>query len=286
MRHAAITHNVGVTTPHNAKITKITELTNNTKLFDLQFTDEHLNTFFDYRSGQFVKLTVFGVGEIPISITSSPTRKGTFQLGIRKVGNVTNVIHNLAVGSIVGIRGPFGNGFPVDRVKGKDLLYVCGGIGYLPLRSAFKYTIDKREDYGKIFILYGDRCPDDLLFTDENTEHLRNEAVDFYQTVDRADEKCWDGNIGVVTTLFPEISDEVDADKTVAMICGPPIMYRFVIQELEKLGIPDEDIFLSLERRMKCGVGKCCKCGIGDKFVCLDGPVFSLDELRSVLEAL
>lgn len=286
MKNATITHKVGVCSPHNAKIVNITELTDNTKLFDLQFIDEHLNSIFDYNPGQFVKVTVFGVGEIPISITSSPTREGTFQLAIRKVGNVTSVIHNMDIGSMVGIRGPFGNGFPVDEVRGKDLLYVCGGIGYLPLRSVFRYTINKREQYGDIFILYGDRCPDDLLFPDENTEYLRREDVNFYQTVDRADEKCWDGNIGVVTTLFPEIADLVDVDKTVAMICGPPIMYRFVIKELEKLGFTDKDIYLSLERRMKCGVGKCCHCGIGDKFVCLDGPVFSLDELRSVLEAL
>ena len=286
MRNAAIAHNVGVTAPHNAKIVRITELTYNTKLFDLKFMDDHLNAFFDYHPGQFAKMTIFGIGEIPLGLTSSPTTRDTFQLAVRRVGNVTNVIHQLEVGSIVGIRGPFGRGWPVEESKGKDLLFVCGGIGYFPIRSGFRYALDKREQYGKITMLYGDRCPNDVLFQDENVQYLNRKDIQFLQTVDRDDDKCWDGNIGVVTTLFPKIAGDVDPENTVAMICGPPIMYRFVIQELEKLNIRDDQIFLSLERRMKCGVGKCCHCGIGDKFVCLDGPVFSLAEIRGVLEAL
>jgi NAD(P)H-flavin reductase len=286
MRQASITHNVGVCTPHNAKIIKITNLTHNTKLFEIKFEDEHVNDFFDYQPGQFVLLTVFGVGEVPISITSSPTKRGSFELGIRMVGNVTKKLHSMKIGDIVGIKGPFGQGFPINENRNRDLLFVCGGIGYLPLRSAFRDAIDKREHFGQLFILYGDRCPADILFPDENTDYLNRDDIQFHQTVDRDDDKCWDGNIGVVTTLFPKITEEVDAKNTVAMICGPPVMYRFVIKELEKLGIKDDNIYLSLERRMKCGVGKCCHCGIGDKFVCLDGPVFSLAQIRGLLEAL
>lgn len=286
MRNAAIAHNVGVCTPHNAKIIKITEITHNTKLFELKFEDEHINDFFDYSPGQFVLVTIFGIGEIPIGLTSTPTDRGSFELAIRRVGNVTQAIHKLNVGDVVGIRGPFGVGFPIEENKNKDILFICGGIGYFPIRSVIKYAIAKRENYEKIMILYGDRCPDDVLFQPENDEYQSRDDILFYQTVDRDDDKCWDGNVGVVTTLIPKVAEEINPDNTIAMICGPPIMYKFTIIELEKLGFKSENIFLSLERKMKCGVGKCCHCGFGDKFVCLDGPVFSLDQIRGLLEAL
>jgi len=286
MKNAAITQNVGVCTPNNAKIIKITELTHNTKLFEIQLEEEHSNKHFDYSPGQFVLITVFGVGEIPIGLTSSPAKRGSFELGIRKVGNVTNKIHQMKVGDIVGIRGPFGKGFPVEENKHKDLLYVCGGTGYFPIRSAFKDALDRREDYGKIMFLYGDRCPTDVLFPDENDDYLSKDDILFHQSVDRDDDKCWDGNVGVVTTLFPNIAKEIDPENTVVFVAGPAIMYKYVIIELEKLAIKSENIYLSLERKMKCGIGKCCHCGIGDKFACLDGPVFSLDQIRGLLEAL
>ena len=286
MRNAAIAHNVGVCTPNNAKIIKITQLTDNTKLFELKFEDKHVNDFFDYMPGQFVLITVFGVGEVPIGLTSSPTKRGSFELGIRKVGNVTTKIHQMKIGDIVGIRGPFGNGFPIDDFKHKDILFIFGGTGYFPSRSAIRDVIDKRELYNKVMILYGDRCPNDVLFPAENEEYAVREDLIFHQTVDRDDDKCWDGNIGVVTTLIPKIAEEIDPENTITIVCGPPIMYKFVIIELEKLGIASENIYLSLERRMKCGVGKCCHCGIGDKFACLDGPVFTLDQIRGILEAL
>ncbi|MHA1759915.1 MAG: FAD/NAD(P)-binding protein [Candidatus Heimdallarchaeota archaeon] len=286
MKHAAVTHDVGVCKPHNVKVAKITELTHNTKLFEFAFEDEHMNKHFKYSPGQFVLLSIFGIGECPISITSIPTKKGVFELAIRNVGNVTNAIHKLKVGDMVGIKGPFGNGFPMDDIKGKDLLFICGGLGYIPLRSAFKYALANRDDYGKIMMCYGDRCPDDVLFDWENKEYHEMEDITFLQTVDRDDDKCWDGNVGVVTTLIPKVADDIDPEKCVALIVGPPIMYKFTLIELEKLGIKNENIFLSLERRMNCGVGKCCHCGIGDKFVCVDGPVFSLEQLRGFTEAL
>lgn len=286
MRNAAISHNVGVCNPHNAKIIKITKLTDNTKLFELKIQDEHLNDYFDFSPGQFVLITVFGVGEVPIGLTSPPTKRGSFELGIRKVGNVTSKIHEMKVGDIVGIRGPFGKGWSVEDHKHKDLLYICGGTGYFPIRSALKYSLDHRENYGHITFMYGDRCPADVLFPAENEEYEKREDISFLQTVDRDDDKCWDGNIGVVTTLFPMIDKEIDPENTIVLVAGPSIMYKFVIIELEKLGIKSENIYLTLERRMKCGVGKCCHCGIGDKFACLDGPVFTLDQIRGLLEAL
>ncbi|MBN1327923.1 MAG: FAD/NAD(P)-binding protein [Candidatus Heimdallarchaeota archaeon] len=286
MRNASIAHNVGVCTPHNAKIIKIRTLTHNTKLFELKIMDEHVNDFFDYSPGQFVLLNIFGIGEVPISITSSPTKRGSFELGIRNVGNVTQKIHQMKVGDIVGVKGPFGKGFPVDESKYRDLLFISGGIGYLPLRSAFRDAIDRRELFGKIMILYGDRCPSDVLFPEENEEYHKRDDIIFHQTVDKDDDHCWDGNIGVVTTLLPKIKENFDPENTVVMVCGPPIMYKFVIMDLEKMGIKSQNIYLSLERRMKCGVGKCCHCGIGDKFACLDGPVFTLDQIRGILEAL
>jgi len=286
MKHTAIAHDVGVCKPHNAKIAKITELNLNTKLFEFSFEDDKMKHHFRYSPGQFVLLSIFGIGEVPISITSTPTKKGIFELAIRKVGNVTNVIHNMKVGDMVGIKGPFGNGFPMSVIKGKDLLFICGGLGYIPLRSAFKDALENRDDYGKIMMLYGDRCPDDVLFDFENKEYQSREDITFLQTVDRDDDKCWDGNVGVVTTLIPMVAKDIDPEKTIALVVGPPIMYKFVNIELEKLGIKNENIFLSLERRMNCGVGKCCHCGIGDKFVCVDGPVFSLEELKDLMEAL
>ncbi|MHA1123858.1 MAG: FAD/NAD(P)-binding protein [Candidatus Heimdallarchaeota archaeon] len=283
---AIMAHDKGYIAPHEAKIIKIRELTDTTKLFELKFVEEHLNPLFQNNPGQFVELSVYGIGEVPISITSPPTKRGSFELGIRNVGNVTNAMHKLKKGDIVGIRGPFGNHFPVEEYKGKDLLFVTGGLGYLPLRSAFRFALHNRDDYGKIYILYGDRCPADVLFPEENEEYEKREDIEFLSTVDRDDEMCWGGNVGVVTSLFPSIAEKLDPKNTVAMICGPPIMYKFVNIELEKLGLDSDHIFLSLERKMKCGVGKCCHCGIGDKFVCLDGPVFTLRQIRTLPEAL
>jgi NAD(P)H-flavin reductase len=283
---AIVTHEKGISIPHEAKIVNIRELTDSTKLFEIKFVQKHLNPLFEHNPGQFVELSVYGIGEIPISITSPPTKRGSFELGIRNVGNVTNAIHNMKKGDVIGIRGPFGNGFPINEYKGKDLLFITGGLGYLPLRSVFRYAIDKREDYGKIHLLYGDRCPSDILFPEENDEYEARDDVNYLCTVDRDDDRCWDGNIGVVTNLIPGLADQIDPKNTIAMMCGPPIMYKFVVMELEKLGLNADHIFLSLERRMKCGVGKCCHCGVGDKFVCIDGPVFSLRQIKTLPEAL
>jgi len=231
-----------------------------------------------HQPGQFVQVSVFGVGEAPISVTSPPSMKDGFELCIRHVGNVTNAIKELDVGDIVGIRGPFGSSFDPDAVKGKDILFVAGGLGIVPLRSLIKTVIENQDDYGRVIIFYGTRSPDTVLYENELREWENDPSVEFHITVDITDD-TWKGNVGVVTTLFPKVP--IDPDKTAAFICGPDIMFRFVVRETEQLGIPDDLTFLSLERRMKCGVGKCGHCQEESVFVCREGPCFTYADIKS-----
>ena len=237
---------------------------------------------FDYQPGQFVEVTLPGVGEAPISISSTPTDKGFFELCVRKVGRVTAVMHGMSVGDPFCFRGPFGRGFPMKDIKGADLLFIAGGIGLVPLRSAIRYALAKRKDYGKVTILYGTRSPSEILFKDELAGWGSLKGVDFEMTVDRAAEG-WSGNVGVITTLIPK--REFDPDRTVALVCGPPVMYKFVLLELAKKQLRDDAILVSLERRMKCGLGKCGHCQINNYYVCQDGPVFYYSEVKDLPEA-
>ncbi len=234
--------------------------------------------------GQFVEVSVAGIGEAPISLSSSPDTTGVFELVVRKIGRVTDALHALPQGSPVGIRGPFGTTFPVaEALKGQDILVITGGIGLVPVRSAIQYMLNRREDYGEMAILYGTRTPADRLFTDEIEDWRARENVTYLETVDRGDEG-WTGNVGVITTLLPKV--EVSPVSTRVIICGPPIMYKFVIAALAARGIPLEHIYVSLERRMKCGVGKCGHCQINGYYTCLDGPVFNYAQLSDVPEAI
>jgi sulfhydrogenase subunit gamma (sulfur reductase) len=237
-----------------------------------------------YQPGQFVEVSVPGVGESPISITSSPTQKGYFEMVIRRIGNVTEVLHRMKPGDKMGIRGPFGTVFPVsDAMKGKDILFVGGGIGLVPLRSAINYVMDNRKDYGDVTILSGTRTPADRLFKDEIEKWKQRKDVIFLETVDQTSPD-WKGHVGLITTLFPML--HLKGEQTVAVICGPPIMYKFVIRELRKLQVPNANIFVSLERRMKCGVGKCGHCQINGLYVCQEGPVFRYKQLFDFMEAI
>ena len=269
--------------PHLVTIKEIRDETRDVKTFTLAFRDTAVGEAFNYRPGQFVEITVFGVGEAPISITSSPTRKGTFQLAVRAVGNVTRALHQLDKGATIGARGPFGNGFPIDKFKNKDVLIVGGGIGLVPLRSVINYMRDKRTDFGRLIVLFGCRAPLERIFCDELHEWSECENMEFIETVDTADES-WAGNVGVITTLFPKIT--FDPSNTYAVVVGPPIMYRFAIAECIKKGIPEDQIILSLERRMECGVGKCGHCQINNVYVCQDGPVFTYAEVKKLQEAV
>jgi sulfhydrogenase subunit gamma (sulfur reductase) len=267
--------------PEFARLTSVQPVTEMEKLFTVELPDgQSLN----HEPGQFVMLSIPGVGEAPISITSSPSRSnGTFELCVRKMGDVTGALHALEPGAMIGIRGPFGHGFPVDKMRGKDMLFAPGGLGLAPLRSLINQVLDEREDFGRVIVLYGAKRPAELLFRDELDAWAARDDVELHVTVDRG-EGDWDGNVGVITTLFPKVS--VDPHNTIAITCGPPIMYRFVLIEILGKGIPENHIYLSLERRMKCGVGKCGHCQINQIYCCQSGPVFTYDQIKNVPEAL
>ena len=266
--------------PRWAEIARIENLTENEKLFELHLVNgEPL----DHKPGQFVELSVMGIGEAPISVSSPPRQNGTFELAIRKVGNLTNAVHLLKTGDKVGIRGPFGTHFPVEEAKGKDILIVAGGIGLVPLRSFIHFVLEHRDEYGEVTILFGARNPLERLFLSELEQWAARKDIKYLDTVDRPDPN-WNGHVGVITTLFPEI--DVDPSRTYCVVVGPPVMYRFVILEAKAKGIPDNRIFFSLERRMKCGVGKCGHCQINHLYVCQDGPVFRYADIFHLKEAL
>jgi len=234
---------------------------------------------FEYKSGQFAEVSLPGVGEAPISISSSPTRPGAIEFSIRRVGELTNALHELKPGDKIGIRGPFGNFFPLEEMKGRNLLIIGGGIGLAPLRSVILNVFDNRAKYGKIDIVYGARSPQDLVFTSEYEEWRKVDNIRLHLTVDRGDEN-WQGNVGLVPTFLKELHPS--PENTTSITCGPPIMIKFVIEALNEMGFPSERIVTTLERRMKCGVGKCGRCNIGSKYVCLDGPVFTLKQLKEI----
>lgn len=269
--------------PQLMTIKNIRQETDDIKTFTLEFNDPEMRRSFDYQPGQFGEVTIFGVGEAPISITSSPANKGFLELCVARVGNVSRALHEKREGDIIGFRGPYGNAFPFTEVYGKDILLVGGGIGIAPLRSLINQMFAEREKFGKITILYGCQSPKRLMFMDEVAHWEKQANSQVLYTVDRADE-TWQGNEGVITTLFPKIS--FDPSKTYAVVVGPPIMYRFVIAECLKKGLADDHIIVSLERRMECGVGKCGHCQINQQYCCTDGPVFTYDQVRALKEAV
>ena len=238
----------------------------------------------DHKPGQFVEVSLLGVGEAPISISSSPSRSnGSFELCVRRAGDLTSVLHRMTPGEMIGIRGPFGRGFPFERFRGKDMLFAPGGLGLAPLRSLINQVLDERGNFGRVIILYGARHPSELLFTDELAEWQARDDIELHLTVDRADDD-WKENVGVITALFPKI--DIHPRNTVAVTIGPPVMYRFVLMELLGKGISEGNIWLSLERRMKCGVGKCGHCQINHLYTCQSGPSFSYTEIKHLAEAL
>jgi len=267
--------------PTYGVVRSVRPMTGMEKLFDIALPE---GMTLGHKPGQFVEVSLFGVGEAPISICSSPSRSnGSFQLCVRRAGDVTGLLHTLTPGSPIGIRGPFGTGFPIERFRGKDMLFAPGGLGLAPLRSLINQVLDERSDFGRVIILYGARSPAELLFTDELAAWKARGDVEVHLTVDRGDEN-WKGDVGVITTLFPKV--EVHPRNTVAVTVGPPVMYRFVLMELLGKGLPDGNIWLSLERRMKCGVGKCGHCQINDLYACQSGPSFSYAQIKHLGEAL
>ena len=270
-------------TPINATISRIEKLTEFEKLFEIKLDD---NKPFHYQPGQFVEVSILGVGEAPISISSPPTGKSSFEIVVRRVGNVTNKLHTLKEGDRIGIRGPFGRGFDVKTMEGKNLIFVAGGIGMVPMRSLISFILNdsNRDRYGMTTILYGSKTPQDILFMDEIKKWEKKRDVTVKITVDTCPEGvCWDGCIGLVTSLFPEVRWK-DVENTIAVVIGPPVMYKFVIKCLDTMGVRDKNIYVSLERRMKCGIGKCGHCQINGIYVCKEGPVFNYSEIKDLPE--
>ena len=266
--------------PDMALIKSIETLTEREKRFTITLPNK---TKWTHKPGQFVELSIFGFGEAPISICSSPQNKPEFELTIRNVGRLTDKIHRMKAGDKVGIRGPFGNGFDIDKFLGKDLLFIAGGIGLAPLKSLIDYSIGQRQDFGRIIILYGSKTPNEMMFKEDLKIWENREDIEYRVTVDEADDK-WTGNTGVITTLIPNL--DIDIKNTMVAIVGPPIMYKFVLMSLQSKRIPHENIYMSLERRMKCGVGKCGHCQINHSYVCQDGPVYTYSDVLKMEEAI
>jgi NAD(P)H-flavin reductase len=261
--------------PKIGVITDVRKDTPDVKTFRVVGTDG--KKLFKHMPGQCAMVSVPGVGECMFSITSSPTNEEYMEFSIKKCGCVTEVIHSLEVGAKVTVRGPYGRNFPVEEdFKGKDLLFIAGGIGLAPLRSVINYVRHYRQNYGKVVIVYGARSKDDLVDIKEiQTEWMNEPNMEVYLTIDRPQED-WDGHVGFVPAYVKELG--LDPNMT-AVLCGPPIMIKFTLAGLLELGFDKSNVFTTLELRMKCGVGKCGRCNVGDKFVCKDGPVFRMTEL-------
>jgi NAD(P)H-flavin reductase len=266
--------------PKAAEVVSARKITATEKHFTLRMRD---GSNFDFLPGQIVEAGVFGYGEIPLGMASSPTQKGSFELVVRSVGKVSMALSALKAGDTMTIRGPLGNGFPLDEFKGRDVLIVAGGIGLCPTRSMIRYILDRRSEFGKFTLFFGARSPSEMLFLDDLTAWRCSTDVNYHETVDRPDDK-WMGNVGVITTLFKKAGSL--AANTRVIICGPPVMYKFVVRELDNAGIGRSNVYVDLERRMKCGVGKCGHCQINDKYVCLDGPVFRFSDIQDLEEAI
>ena len=264
--------------PQIGIITDIRQETPDVKTFRVNAPEG--GKLFEHMPGQCAMVCVPGVGEAMFSITSSPTNKEYQEFSIKKCGVLTDCLHSLEVGDQITVRGPYGNNFPVDtELKGKNLLFVAGGIGLAPLRSVINYVIDNRADYGTVDILYGSRSADDLVQLKEIQEvWCKTEGVNVHLTIDR-EQEGWDGHVGFVPSYLKEL--EFANDKTV-LVCGPPIMIKFVLQGLKELGFENEQIYTTFELRMKCGIGKCGRCNIGSKYVCKDGPVFRYDQVEEL----
>jgi NAD(P)H-flavin reductase len=267
--------------PEAATLVRTSPMTARDRFFEFKLDGRDLG----HLPGQFAEISIPGVGEAPISVSSSPTKKGSFEMVIRNAGRVTAELHKLAPGQKVGVRGPFGTHFAMEEYKGKDLLFLGAGIGLVPLRSAINYAFDNRADYGAIFILCGFTDPSQRLFTDEMEAWKKKPDTVFHETVDRGD-ASWKGNTGVITTLLPKVKDRINPENTKAFIVGPPVMYKFALLELKNMGFSNTDIIVSLERHMKCGVGKCGHCQINGVYVCKEGAVFTYDSITGLMEAL
>lgn len=266
--------------PEIAHVLEAVPMTEQEIFLDLRLPGK---TELGHAPGQFVQVSLMGIGEVPISICSSPTRSDTFQLCIREAGIVTHGLHRIARYAQLGIRGPFGKGFPLAELFGRDVVLVAGGLGIAPLRSLITYILDRREDFGRLIVIYGGKTPRTLLFKEDLADWDERSDVELIVTVDRKDE-TWQGRTGVATEPLAEL--DLQAVNTRAVVIGPPVLYRFAAMALFKHGLTPETIFFSLERNFHCGIGKCGHCQLNDLYVCQDGPVFRLARLLDRIEAV
>jgi NAD(P)H-flavin reductase len=271
--------------PKTAILDRVMDEIDEVRTFYWHFEDEaKQRAFKKFRPGQFAQVSLFGVGEFPASLPPSPTEEETF-FTIRMVGSCTAALHQLKPGEKFGVRGPYGNGFHMEEYYGKNLVFVAGGIGLIPLRSCIVYALKHREKYDRIQIFYGSKTPKDLLYLPDLRAWEAAAGIECQLTVDKGcPTEIWTGNIGVVGSLFKKPGVQISVDNTVAFVCGPPVMFRFVIRDLLALGFQEKNIVSTLERYMKCGVGKCGHCCIGVAYVCTDGPVFTYEQIRKLGE--
>jgi sulfhydrogenase subunit gamma (sulfur reductase) len=266
--------------PYILRIEKITDEAPDVRTFRMHFTNEEEAQQFAFRAGQFAEYSVPGEGECTFCIASSPTRD-YIECTFRKVGRVTSALAGLDEGDTIGFRGPYGNIFPLDEWKGKNLLFIAGGIALPPMRCVIWNCLDTRENFKDITILYGAKTVNDLVYKDELKEWEERQDVNLITTVDPGGETPdWKGEIGFVPTVLDKVAPS--NENTIAIVCGPPVMIKFTFPELTKLGFRDEDIYTTLENRMKCGFGKCGRCNVGNVFVCKDGPVFTYAQLKKL----
>jgi len=265
--------------PILATVQEVIEETPNIKTFRVSLDDPEVRETFDFKPGQVAQLSVFGVGEATFVINSPPSERDYLQFTVMRVGEVTTKLHELRTGDKVGVRGPLGNWFPYEEMKGKDVLLIAGGIGMAPLRTLLLFILENRADYGRVTLLYGCRTPQDMCFKGDIPHWRSQRDVEVILTVDRR-APGWTEMVGLVPEVLKEIAPSPKG--TVAVTCGPPVMIKYTLEALKELGFGDEQIVTTLERRMKCGVGLCGRCNIGSRYVCKDGPVFTLAQLKAL----
>lgn len=271
-----------VTVPEIAVIDEVREEIEDVRTFFFSFEDPGVARSFRIKSGQFVMCTVFGAGEFAVSLPFSPEGDRP-HLSVRRVGKVTRALHELRAGDKIGLRGPFGNGFPFEAIKGKNVVYVAGGIGLIPLRSSIVHVLQHRQDFGRILLIYGSKSSQELMYRDMIAKWQATEGFETHITIDRP-QPGWTGQVGFVHTLVAPA--KVPVENTVAFVCGPPLMFNSVIKELLAAGLKDEAIVSTLERHMKCGIGKCQHCAIGRTLVCTDGPVYTYKQIKTLGEQI
>ncbi len=269
--------------PYLAKIENTLDLTYDVRLFRVRLIDPAVEEAFVYQPGQFAVVSAFGVGESPFDICSLWQPGAPLEFAIRRVGTVTSGLHALEPGDVVGVRGPFGNWFPMEEYRGKDIIIIGGGIGMAPMRSVVNWVVEHRADYGALRVLNGARSPQDLVFTNEFDLWRSSPNSELVLTVDRGDDK-WKDRVALIPAVATEL--QYSPANAVAFVCGPPIMIKFTVKALQGLGFQGEQIITTLESKMKCGIGKCGRCNIGQSYVCLDGPVYTFAQATQLLEEL